>query len=103
LLRLSQLHLAFEQARELHTRIDGWPVGVRLACATLRGGADPAPFLRRFAHTAQPAADFLVGEVLAGLPAADRDLLAVISASGSASAARSAVLSGRTDAETARP
>jgi LuxR family maltose regulon positive regulatory protein len=101
LLRLSQLHLASEQARELHTRVGGWPVGVRLACATLRGGADPAPFLRRFAHTAQPTADFLVGEVLAGLPVADRDLLAVISASGSATAARSAVLSGRTDADQA--
>ena len=101
MLRLSKLHLDAGQARELHTRIDGWPVGVQLACVALRGGADPAPFLQRFAHVAQPAADFLVGEVLAGLPAADRDLLAVISASGPVTAARGTVLSGRIDADQA--
>jgi LuxR family maltose regulon positive regulatory protein len=76
MLRLSKLDLEVGQARELHSRIDGWPIGARLACVALRGRADPAPFLQRFAHVDQPAADFLVGEVLTGLPAADRELLA---------------------------
>jgi LuxR family maltose regulon positive regulatory protein len=101
MLRLSKLHLEVGQAHELHARIGGWPIGVRLACVVLRGGADPASFLQRFAHGAQPAADFLVGEVLTGLPAADRDLLAVIGASGPVTAATATVLSGRTDADQA--
>jgi LuxR family maltose regulon positive regulatory protein len=101
LLGLSKLQLDVRQTNELHTRIDGWPVGARLACVALRDGADPAPFLHRFAHVAQPTADFLVGEVLAGLPATDRDLLAVISASEPVPVTRDTVLSGRTDADQA--
>jgi LuxR family transcriptional regulator, maltose regulon positive regulatory protein len=101
LLRLSKLDLEVEQARELHARVEGWPIGTRLACVALRGGADPAPFLQRFAHVVQPAADFLVGEVLTGLRPADRDLLAVIGAAGSVTAAAGTDPSGRTDSDQA--
>ena len=99
MLRRSNLQLDGPQSRELHACTSGWPVGVKLATAVLRGGVDPSTFLQRFAASdPEPAADFLVREVLAVLPVADRDLLAGIGVGGPITDALAAILSGRGDA-----
>jgi hypothetical protein len=99
MLRRSNLQLDGPQSRELHACTSGWPVGVKLATAVLRGGVDPSTFLQRFAASdPEPAADFLVREVLAVLPVADRDLLSGIGVGGPITDALAAILSGRGDA-----
>jgi hypothetical protein len=57
-----------------------------IRCIHPAGVSRRHPVPRDRAIQAEPAADFLVGEVLAGLPVADRDLLAVIAAGGSTTA-----------------
>ena len=54
-LHQSTVHLDVAQARPVHTRADGWPAGMRLACVALRGGADPAGFRQRLAGLPQPS------------------------------------------------
>ena len=98
MLRRSKLHLDESQSRELHACTGGWPAGVRLATAALHGGADPNAFLGRCSAAPEPVADFLVDEVLAVLPVADRDLLAATSLGGPITADLAAALSGRSDA-----
>ena len=98
MLRRSNLHLDESKSRELHACTGGWPAGVRLATAALHRGADPSTFLGRCSDAPEPVADFLVEEVLAVLPVADRDLLAVSSLGGPITADLAATLSGRSDA-----
>jgi len=74
------LRLTPAQTRELHACTHGWPTGVRLAGTVLCAGTDPDAFLARFAGDSRPVADFLVGEVLGGLPDPDRKLLAAAAA-----------------------
>jgi LuxR family maltose regulon positive regulatory protein len=97
-LRRADLDLDPAHVRELQACTGGWPAGVRLASAVLRGGADPGGFLKRFAAAGAPIADFLVGDVLAALPAADRDLLAAIGTGEPVTGPLAAVLSRRGDA-----
>lgn len=97
-LRRSLVHLTPAQVNEVHAGTRGWPEGVRLTGAALRGGADPHEFLERFAATTRPVADFLVGEVLAGLPSADQEVLSAISVGGPIPARLAAALTGRPDA-----
>jgi LuxR family maltose regulon positive regulatory protein len=49
MLRRSNLHLDWTQSGGLHACTNGWPTGVRLAAAALRGGADPGTFLQQCA------------------------------------------------------
>jgi LuxR family maltose regulon positive regulatory protein len=97
-LRRADLDLDTAQVRVIQAGTGGWPAGVRLAGAALRAGADPGSFLKRFAAGDGPAADFLVGEVLTGLPTADRDLLAALGTGEPVTGPLAAVLSGRSDA-----
>ncbi len=77
-LRGSGVCLTRAQVRAAHACTGGWPAGVRLVAAALRTGGDPDTFLERFAADSRPVGDFLVGEVLAALPAADRAALATV-------------------------
>ena len=72
------LRLTPAQTRDLHVHTGGWPAGLRFAAVVLRRGVDPDDFLARFSRNDNPVADFLVGEVLAALRDAERDLLAVV-------------------------
>jgi LuxR family transcriptional regulator, maltose regulon positive regulatory protein len=51
----------------LHTLIEGWPAGMRLAALSLEHG-DPATFVAEFSGADRPVADYLAGEVLVRLP-----------------------------------
>ena len=69
---LEQLGLALrpELVARLLERTEGWAAGLRLAGLSLRGEADPDAFVAEFAGDDRAVADYLTGEVLAGLPAA---------------------------------
>src|SRR4051794_39271399 len=74
---LEQLGLALrpDLVGRLLERTEGWAAGLRLAGLSLRGEADPDAFVAQFAGDDRAVADYLTGEVLAGLPAATRELL----------------------------
>jgi LuxR family maltose regulon positive regulatory protein len=91
-LPLSRTHLV-----EIQAGTRGWPAGVRLIGAALRSRTDPDEFLERFAAHEGLVADFLVGEVLDGLPAADREVLSAISIAEPATAEVAAAITGRSD------
>lgn len=60
----------------LEESTEGWAVGLQLAALTLRGQSDPAAFARRIAQNSnQLVIDYLLAEVLHGLPDEQRDLL----------------------------
>ncbi|TQM44915.1 LuxR family maltose regulon positive regulatory protein [Pseudonocardia cypriaca] len=98
LLRRSGLRLTPSQVSEVHGGTRGWPEGMRLGGAALRGGADPQEFLQRLTTNTRPMAAFLVGELVATLPKADRKALSAISIGGPVPAELAAVLTGRPDA-----
>jgi LuxR family maltose regulon positive regulatory protein len=83
---------------EIHAGTRGWPTGVRLTGAALRTGMNPQQFLERLAANECPLADFLIGEVLAALPTADRDVLSAISSADPATVEQATALTGRPDA-----
>ena len=65
-----------ETATLLEDSTEGWAVGLHLAALSLRSQADPAAFARKLAqHGHQAITEYLLSEVLAGLPAAQRDCL----------------------------
>jgi LuxR family transcriptional regulator, maltose regulon positive regulatory protein len=96
-LRRSGMRVTRKQFGQVHVSTRGWPTGVRLAAAALRGAADPDKFLERFAASTRPVSDFLVGEVLAALPSTDRDVLSSVSIGEPVTAERAATLTGRAD------
>ncbi|MEJ2862032.1 LuxR C-terminal-related transcriptional regulator [Actinomycetospora flava] len=60
----------------LHRRTEGWAAGLRLALLALRTEAsEPGALLGRFSGDDRSVADYLGGELLAGLDAEDRALL----------------------------
>ena len=63
-------------------RTEGWAAGLRLAGLSLRGEANPDAFVAEFAGDDRAIADYLTGEVLAGLPATTRELLLRTSIAG---------------------
>jgi LuxR family maltose regulon positive regulatory protein len=75
LLRRSGLRLAPRQSALLHERTGGWVAGVRLAGRSLAEHPDPDGFLAAFSGDERSVADYLVGEVLAGIPEDQRDVL----------------------------
>jgi LuxR family maltose regulon positive regulatory protein len=69
------LSLAPHLVARLVERTEGWAAGLRLAGLSLLGEADPDGFVGEFAGDDRAVADYLTGEVLAGLPAGTRELL----------------------------
>ena len=76
------LALRPELVARLLERTEGWAAGLRLAGLSLRGEADPDAFVAEFAGDDRAIADYLTGEVLAGLPPATRELLLCTSIAG---------------------
>ncbi|HEV7210552.1 MAG TPA: LuxR C-terminal-related transcriptional regulator [Blastococcus sp.] len=75
LLEACALRLAPELVELLHARTSGWAAGLRLAALPLSDHPDPERFLTEFSGDERSVADYLVGEVLSRIPAADLDLL----------------------------
>ncbi len=65
-----------ETAALLEESTEGWAVGLHLAALSLRNRTDPAAFARQIAAQGHQAiTEYLLSEVLADLPAAQRDCL----------------------------
>ena len=65
-----------ETAALLEDSTEGWAVGLQLAALSLRGQPDPAAFARKIAqHGHEIITEYLLAEVLGGLPAAQRAIL----------------------------
>jgi LuxR family maltose regulon positive regulatory protein len=59
----------------LRRRTEGWPAAVHLAGVSLRDTDDPTAFVSRFAGDDRNVADYLMGEALGRVSAADREFL----------------------------
>jgi len=69
------LALAPADIRALQHRTEGWAAGLYLAGLSLRGRPDPSAFVRAFAGDDRQIVDYLLAEVLDGLPAEIRAFL----------------------------
>jgi LuxR family maltose regulon positive regulatory protein len=98
LLEGAGLHLTPAQIEVLHRRTGGWVAGLRLAALGLAGCADRQVFLAQFSGDERSVADYLVGEVLGGLPEDVQEFLRTISISQPIPGGLAAELSGREDA-----
>lgn len=98
LLENSGLRLSPDQVEVVYGRTGGWAAGLRLAALGLAESGDHAAFLTQFCGDDRSVADYLVGEILCGLPADLQDFLRVTSICDPLPAALAAELSGRDDA-----
>ena len=69
-LALYDIGLTGDELPRLHDLTEGWPAGAQLAAIALQRGIDHEEFLQAFADTDRAVSDFLVSEMLAGLPPA---------------------------------
>jgi LuxR family maltose regulon positive regulatory protein len=71
------LSLALEPAdiTALQQRTEGWAAGLYLAGLSLRGRPEPSAFIQAFAGDDRQIVDYLLAEVLDGLPAGTRSFL----------------------------
>lgn len=69
------LDLTLPEAAMLEARTEGWIAGLLLAGHSLHGSSDRWQFLQDFAGNDRHVTDYLVDEVLAGLPPGVRDFL----------------------------
>ena len=70
--RLANVDVADDVLNHIHSELEGWIVGLRLACLALRNREDPEPFLRGLSGGTPAMQDYLAGEVLSQLPDAFR-------------------------------
>ncbi|HEY8532270.1 MAG TPA: LuxR C-terminal-related transcriptional regulator [Micromonospora sp.] len=98
LLEKSGLQLAPAQVDLLHRRTGGWVAGLRLAVLGMSRSTDRDEFLAQFSGDERSVADYLVGEVLSGLPEDTQEFLRVISISDPVPTGLAVELSGHEDA-----
>jgi LuxR family transcriptional regulator, maltose regulon positive regulatory protein len=98
LLELSGLRLTPAQVEALNQRTGGWAAGLRLAALAVTETTDRDAFLAQFSGNEGSVADYLVGEVLSGLPDDVQEFLRVISISDPVPSGLAAELSGREEA-----
>ena len=82
----------------LHARTDGWAAGLQIACMAIAGGEDPGAFVARFDGDDHEIAEYLLTEVMHGLPAESRRFMLRTSVCADLSVALAQRLSDRTDA-----
>ncbi len=75
LVRSTGVELPPAEVEELTERTEGWAAALRLAAVSLRGRADHAELVRRFGASHRYILDFVVEEVLAGLPRESQEFL----------------------------
>ncbi|MGI9596651.1 MAG: hypothetical protein ACR2QK_10850, partial [Acidimicrobiales bacterium] len=81
----------------LVARTEGWPAGVQLASMALAQSEDPAGFVDTFRGTDRIISDYLIGEVLDGLPPDDRRFMTETSVLRQFSGELCDAVTGRTD------
>jgi LuxR family maltose regulon positive regulatory protein len=75
LLRSAGLDLAGPEIEVLTDRTEGWAAALRLAAISLHDRADQAALVERFGASHRYVLDYVVEEVLAGLPVASQEFL----------------------------
>jgi LuxR family transcriptional regulator, maltose regulon positive regulatory protein len=75
LVRSTGVELPAAEIEELTERTEGWAAALRLAAVSLRGRPDHAQLVRRFGASHRYVLDYVVEEVLAGLPRASQEFL----------------------------
>jgi LuxR family maltose regulon positive regulatory protein len=75
LLRSAGLDLAEPEIELLTDRTEGWAAALRLAAVSLRDRPDHAALVERFGASHRYVLDYVVEEVLAGLPSEDQEFL----------------------------
>lgn len=98
LIEKSGLQLSAAQMEMLHQRTGGWVAGLRLAALGLADTPDLDGFLTQFSGNERSVADYLVGEILSGLPRDTQEFLRAISISEPVPCRLAAELTGREDA-----
>jgi LuxR family transcriptional regulator, maltose regulon positive regulatory protein len=98
LLEKSGLHLTSAQVDMLHQRTGGWAAGLRLAALAVKKTSDHDAFLDQFSGNDSSVADYLVGEILSGLPEDIQEFLRVISICDPVPSGLAAELSRREEA-----
>jgi LuxR family transcriptional regulator, maltose regulon positive regulatory protein len=98
LLAAHDLRLDDDLVAQLLERTEGWAAGLRLAALSLAQSDDAAGFVASFGGDRRQVADYLVSEVLRGLPPYVTDFMLATSAPAELSVELAAVLSGRADA-----
>ena len=68
LLRRHEVGVSVEELAVLHARTDGWAAGLQIACMAIAGGEAAGPFVARFDGDDHEIADYLLTEVMLGLP-----------------------------------
>ena len=66
--RLAGIEIADDLLAHIHSELEGWIVGLRLACLALRNHDDPESFLRSLSGGTATMQDYLAGEVLSQQP-----------------------------------
>ncbi|GAY10034.1 LuxR C-terminal-related transcriptional regulator [Pseudonocardia sp. N23] len=98
MLERSGLCLSPTEIEVLHRRTGGWAAGLRLAALGLRESSSPDEFLAQFSGDDRSVADYLIGEILSGLPSDIRGFLRVISISDPVPVGLAAELTARDEA-----
>ena len=75
LVRSTGVELPPAEIEELTERTEGWAAALRLAAVSLRGRPDHAELVRRFGASHRYILDYVVEEVLAGLPRESQEFL----------------------------
>ena len=75
LVRSTGVELTPGEIEELTDRTEGWAAALRLAAVSLRGRPDHAELVRRFGASHRYVLDYVVEEVLAGLPRETQEFL----------------------------
>lgn len=75
LLASAELDLDAAEVDELTTRTEGWAAALRLAAVSLRGRSNHAELVARFGASHRFVLDYIVEEVLAGLPGETQEFL----------------------------
>ena len=95
----SGVDLTSAEVEELTDRTEGWAAALRLAAASLRGRPDHADLVRRFGASHRYILDYVVEEVLAGLPLQIQDFLLRTSILERLSGSLCDAVTGRTDGQ----
>ena len=75
LVRSTGVELTTTEVEALTDRTEGWAAALRLAAVSLRGRPDHADLVRRFGASHRYILDYVVEEVLAGLPRESQEFL----------------------------
>jgi LuxR family transcriptional regulator, maltose regulon positive regulatory protein len=98
LVRRHEVWLSDTDLKMLHSRTDGWAAGLQIACMAVASGEEPGAFVARFDGDDHQVADYLLSEVMDGLPDATRRFMLRTSICADLSVGLAERLSDRMDA-----